>query len=509
MKKLQIYALILPFLLFVVVFPIFKITFASNPKDIIVPDDYHSIQEAINAAAPGQNIYVKTGIYEEYLIINKSVSINGENASTTIIEGNGTHALVKITASNVNFSGFTIRTAGTGIILNNVRDCRIENSIIENISSIGGTSGIEIYAGGMGIYTNNSENVSISQNIIRKIYYNNIYFKSTKNSKVIGNSLIANGRWCQPVFLVSSKNNVIGWNDVLGLPKMNEGGVGLLYSDHNVICYNNISQNDWCGISIRESNYNIVKANNIIKHSWWGIMITNSHNVTVYLNNFIDNTIPFYLKSVKNITWSYRNLGNFWSDYNGSDRNKDGIGDTPYVYDGKEIDRYPLMGKFNRFEAKKGGKSYYINVISNFTINNFEFNNNTIKMYVSNQTNPIFGFCRLSMPKDLIYPPYAITIDNRSENFSYLNQNLYDNNTYRWIYFTCKYPIREIKIENTFPTDLTADGKVYIDDLIIAAKAFGSYPTHLRWNPDADINKDNIVNIKDLFIIAKDFGKRK
>jgi hypothetical protein len=35
--------------------------------------------------------------------------------------------------------------------------------------------------------------------------------------------------------------------------------------------------------------------------------------------------------------------GNFWSDYNGTDANNDGVGDTCYVIDVLNQDRYPLM----------------------------------------------------------------------------------------------------------------------------------------------------------------------
>jgi parallel beta-helix repeat protein len=41
--------------------------------------------------------------------------------------------------------------------------------------------------------------------------------------------------------------------------------------------------------------------------------------------------------------WDNGRKGNYWSDYNGTDFNGDGIGDTPYVIDILNQDRYPLM----------------------------------------------------------------------------------------------------------------------------------------------------------------------
>lgn len=42
-------------------------------------------------------------------------------------------------------------------------------------------------------------------------------------------------------------------------------------------------------------------------------------------------------------SWDDGGAGNFWSDYNGADANHDGIGDTRYVIDVLNQDRYPLM----------------------------------------------------------------------------------------------------------------------------------------------------------------------
>lgn len=41
--------------------------------------------------------------------------------------------------------------------------------------------------------------------------------------------------------------------------------------------------------------------------------------------------------------WDYDNRGNYWSDYNGTDANGDGIGDTYYIIDPLNYDRYPFI----------------------------------------------------------------------------------------------------------------------------------------------------------------------
>jgi archaellum component FlaG (FlaF/FlaG flagellin family) len=58
-----------------------------------------------------------------------------------------------------------------------------------------------------------------------------------------------------------------------------------------------------------------------------------------------------------------------------------------------------------------------------------------------------------------------------------------------------------------FMGDINGDGVVDLDDITIIGLAFGSYPGHPRWNPDADLDEDGIVDITDVVLAAINFGK--
>jgi len=55
--------------------------------------------------------------------------------------------------------------------------------------------------------------------------------------------------------------------------------------------------------------------------------------------------------------------------------------------------------------------------------------------------------------------------------------------------------------------DINGDGIVDIRDLSIVGRAFGSYPGHPYWDPNADLNGDGIVDIRDLSIVGRHFGE--
>jgi len=105
------------------------------------------------------------------------------------------------------------------------------------------------------------------------------------------------------------------------------------------------------GITIKD-NY----ISNNMHGLYFGVTSTGniSADVQMYGNSFVDNTMQLdgcvceeynkeYNLSEAVHTWDSGSRGNFWSDYNGTDVNGDGIGDTPYEIDVLNVDRFPLI----------------------------------------------------------------------------------------------------------------------------------------------------------------------
>lgn len=116
-------------------------------RNIYVPEDYVSIQEAIDAAKDGDTVIVSPGYYEENItfkgkriILRSTAPEKNEVVNSTVIDGKGTGPVVSFTSFETNESvlqGFTItggytHKSGGGIFIQNASPSIKNNRIIKN-----------------------------------------------------------------------------------------------------------------------------------------------------------------------------------------------------------------------------------------------------------------------------------------------------------------------------------------------------------------------------------------
>jgi parallel beta-helix repeat protein len=97
----------------------------------------------------------------------------------------------------------------------------------------------------------------------------------------------------------------------------------------------------WLGILLcgGSSENNITR--NTLKDNANGLGLTGTNN-TIYHNNFIANQNQTRMDSSHINIWDNSYEGNYWSDYNGTDFDRYGIGSIPYTIDADNQDNCPL-----------------------------------------------------------------------------------------------------------------------------------------------------------------------
>ncbi len=338
-----------------------------------------SIQDAINNAQQGDIIYVSNGIYRESIRLYKTVHLIGEEKSSTIIEYNESGETVSITADGCTFKRFTVRNSkGKGYSGINIESDN--NAITDNIIENNSDWGIYLYHSSNNVFENNTfinDGINIVGNITgwnTHIIKNNtvngkkLYFYKNMVNKTIspdepGQVIISNctNLTIQDITISNADQGIVlGYSSTCSIINTSVSnsifGIRLNYASNNTVTENFVGNNDY-GIYIIHSNDNMVFENAIHSSKMFGCWICcKSYFNTLYLNNFSLNNKSAY--DTFDNQWYKNKIGNYWSDYNGTDADGDGIGDVPYegiLPNGESIDLYPLG--FFKTNAKVG-KTY-------------------------------------------------------------------------------------------------------------------------------------------------------
>jgi nitrous oxidase accessory protein len=319
-RKSVVLLLVLVFLTSLVTLPHVTVKAVSNT--IVVPDDYPTITAAIGNATDGDTILVNKGTYEEKTLeISKTLSLIGEDANQTTINlyppYNETWILtqsfrtyanaITINANDVKLEGFTITSSGGKISVTGDRNQITNNTISTELS------------------VNDSLNMLVENSVFLNINLDNV------NSSTITNNT------CFSVRIGFSKvcsDNVVSGNRIEG----GYYGIHIERSTNNVFCKNYLANIHGWG-----------EGCNTAGGVWFDFGCLAENN-TFYHNVFVDNNYNVGFDA--NVTlignlWDSGGEGNYWDDYNGTDSNRDGIGDTSYVINGENVDNYPLMFPFD------------------------------------------------------------------------------------------------------------------------------------------------------------------
>lgn len=353
-------------------FPFFLILFSftgflrAAALEVCADCTYTGLQAAINAARPGDTVYLLAGEYREYNIrVDKPLRIIGRGMP--VIDGSLTEEILTIEADSVQVEGIEFRNAGKSHIkdLSAIHIKRHDHFIIRNNRIVNALFGIYVENGKHGLIEDNvllgeavnemssgnaihcwyAEELTIRNNYTYR-YRDGIYLEFVNKSRVVDNVSEANIRYGLH-FMFSNEDSY-----TCNTFRNNGAGVAVMFSkqirmEDNIFEYNwgqaayalllkeiydaeirnNLFLQNTIGILL-EGSTRLRYIQNVFKGNGWAVQMSGGCLDNEFTqNNFIGNTLDLVVNSrVNNNTFN----GNFWSEYRGYDLNRDGVGDVPH-----------------------------------------------------------------------------------------------------------------------------------------------------------------------------------
>jgi len=246
--------------------------------DIIVPDDYKTLSEAVSSAKTGDQIFVRAGRYNSgsgnyfnnpLTIKTPGITVCGEDKNTTIIDGRHQSTVIYIYADSVTIQGFTIINNGLNSSLlyvasdNNI----IKDNIFKTYDVYDGIEyGAKFFDSRYNIFSNNSvSGADYGLNLANADYNTFSYNEIQETDYAVDVDGILMINFSKPISdkLYSdqcSNNRFIG-----NIIQNNRVGLSLTSSDDNIILNNTFSSNNMNGLTLSSCKNNVVKSNTFIK----------------------------------------------------------------------------------------------------------------------------------------------------------------------------------------------------------------------------------------------------
>lgn len=218
--------------------------------DINGNENFSVIQDAIDYATTGDIIIVKSGLYFENIVIDKTIILRGDNNKNTIIDGRGAGNVIKINAKNIEINNFSIQNSGI-YFPNSGINCTSDNNTISNNIINNCFYGITLYRScnnnfefniikenkNCGIYMKNSSINSFINNTIFNHTYNGIGIYSNSNNNSIKNNILYNNGYCAINIKISSQNLITNNN-------ISNNNIGIHYPKNKNTIIENIFYNN-------------------------------------------------------------------------------------------------------------------------------------------------------------------------------------------------------------------------------------------------------------------------
>jgi parallel beta-helix repeat protein len=331
------------------------------PNVIRVPADYPTIQEAIDAAAPGSLILVSERVYYEHLVVDKPLMIVGQDRRNTIIDGEGVDVVLNVTADDVLLDGLTIRNGSD-----------------------------------IGVLLMDSSKTTMSNCIITSITWDGLVLAGCRDSHIRGNIITQCGHT----------------TDLAGGSLITLGG-----SSTNVISNNALLNSGFGAIEFgTNANNNLIYQNTVMNSVGENFRFYQCNSNRIYHNNFINNADNVMYESYNN-TWDDSAEGNYWDRYYGADDGsggriaEDGVGDTMIPFE--SVDNYPLINPVDPVLVVVDDAVYGYSLHSNSTTPELRFyqENKTIKFEIAHRAG-VAGYFNVTIPKSLMKgEPWAIFLN--------------------------------------------------------------------------------------------------